>query len=439
MGRSEELLKELDEYLMTNLYPTHKIVVREARDIYVYDVDGNAYLDFMTVVTTALLGHNPPGLADAIAETAKRLIAGNGYNWYTEELLNAAKAVLSLFPDKNLYNKVHFKLSGSEGIELALKIAKRYTKNTYIMYLMGGYHGRTYLTGSYHGMRRREYGPLPPGTLIAPFPYPYRCPFGDMPPEECGKAAVETIEYYINYVAIKDVCCLVTEPIQGVGGIVVPPMDFFERLKKVLDTYGILLIFDEVQSGMGRTGTTWAFEQFNVKPDIVVAAKGMTGGLPASAVVTRKEITSAMQLNDEHSTFGASAIIMAAVKATVDYYNMHKEELLSNAKKMGEYAMKRLMELYDKHPLIGDVRGLGLMIGIELVKNRKTKEPATKETSDICLNRALKRGVLFVTSGWNGNVIRFAPPLTVKQEHIDKAIEVLDKSLGEIEKEENIK
>jgi 4-aminobutyrate aminotransferase and related aminotransferases len=432
----ETQLKEIDKYLMTNLYPTHRIFVKRAEGAFVYDIEGRRYLDFMTVVTTATLGHNFNGLRNVLSEVSERIIAGNGYNWYTEELLKAAKLVIKLFNNESIYNKVHFKLSGSEGIELAIKIAKRYTKRNNIAVFMGGYHGRTYLTGVYHGIRRKEYGPLPPGIMILPFPYKYRSVYSEIDDNTYSKVIIEEIENYIKNNS--DLACLISEPIQGIGGIVVPPSNFFALLSRLLKEYGILLIMDEIQTGMGRTGKVWGFENFNVNPDIVVAAKGMTGGLPASAVVTNDRIAASMQLGDEHSTFGASALIMSAVAYSIEYFLNNKDNLLSNVKVMGDYSLKRLNELREKHPIIGDVRGMGLMIGIELIKDRKTKEPATKETNEICLNKALKKGLLVVSSGWYGNVIRFAPPFIVNKEQIDEAIDILDKSLYEIERESGI-
>lgn len=432
----ESFLREIDKYLMTNLYPSHKIFVKKAEGAYVYDIEGKKYLDFMTVVTTATLGHNFKGLSEEIKKVADNLIAGNGYNWYSEELLKAARNVIKLFDDNTMYNKVHFKLSGSEGIELAIKLSKRFNKKSNIAMFIGGYHGRTYLTGLYHGIRRKEYGPLPPGVILLPYPYKYRSGYEELKEEEYAKIIVEQIEQYVKNNI--DLSCLIAEPIQGIGGIVVPPPNFFSLLSKVLREYGILLVMDEIQTGMGRTGKIWGFENFNVKPDIVVAAKGMTGGLPSSAVVTREEIAKSMQPNDEHSTFGASALLMSAVAYSIDYFLKNKENLLENVRKMGDYSMKRLNELQETHPIIGDVRGKGLLIGIELVKNRKTKEPATKEASDLCLNKALRNGLLIVTSGWYGNVVRFAPPFIVEKEQIDEAIEILDKCISEVEKESKI-
>ncbi len=430
------LYEELEEVLMTNLFPTHRIFVREARDVYVYDVEGREYLDFMTVVTSATLGHGIPEVRDAVVETVSRLASGNGYNWYTMELLEAAKAVASLFPPG--FGKVHFRVSGSEGVELAVKLAKRHARRSTAIFFTGGYHGRTHYTTTFHGARRLEYGPLPPGMLMVPYPYPYRCPFGPMRPEECAAAAVEVVEHMVNYVAVGDACCIVVEPIQGVGGIVVPPQNFFDGLKRVAREYGILLIVDEVQTGMGRTGTVWAYEQFDLTPDLVVAAKGLAGGLPASVVVARRDVADSQRPGDDHSTFGGSPVLMAAVKATVEYLARNRETLLGNARRMGQYAMKRLWELYDRHPLIGEVRGMGLLIGIELVRDRRTKEPAAKETSSICLDHALRRGLLVVPSGWRSNVIRFAPPLTVRQEHVDRAVDILDEVIGAVEREAGV-
>ena len=200
-----------------------------------------------------------------------------------------------------------------------------------------------------------------------------------------------------------------------------------------MEENGSLLIFDEIQTGMGRTGTTWRFEALDIIPDIVVVAKGMTGGLPLAAVVTKEEIARSMEPGDEHSTYAAPPLVMAAANAILGYYKEKKGEILKNVREMGEYALKRLNELKERHKIIGDVRGKGLLIGIEIVKDKESKRPAKEETALICFNKALNRGLLLATSGWYGNVIRFAPPLTVSRDELDKAIEILDKSISEVE------
>lgn len=429
--RQDDMLRKLDSSLMTNLFRTHRIVVKRAKGTQVEDVDGNRYMDFMTVITTAYLGHNPEYLVEAIKRAAEELIAGGSYVYYSEHLLNATERLLSLFPKE--LNRVAFKPGGGEAVELALKIAKKYTKKQEILVTMGSYHGRTTGSLTFHGSRRKEFGPLPPGFTYVPYPYCYRCPVKANSCDECSDSILQLIDNYLRFSGNRDYAAMIIEPIQGVGGIVYPPDSFFPKLASLLRENNSLLILDEIQTGMGRTGTTWRFEALNLTPDIVVIAKGITGGLPLAAVVTKEEIASVMEPGDEHATYAAPPLVMAAAEATLSYFTEKKEEILSNVRETGEYALKLLEELKERRKLVGDVRGKGLMIGIELVKDEVSKKPAREETAQLCFDKALKRGLLLATSGWYGNVVRFAPPLIVSKEEIERAVNIIDESLVELE------
>ena len=427
----EDMLRRLDSSLMTNLFKTHRIVVKRAKGIYVEDVDGKRYMDFMTVITTAYLGHNPDYLVEAIKGAAESLIAGGSYVYYSEYLLRASEKLLSLFPKE--LNRVAFKPGGGEAVELALKLARKFTKRQEVLVTMGSYHGRTSGSLTFHGSRRKEFGPLIPGMSYIPYPYCYRCPVKADSCESCSDSILQLIDYYLKFSGNRDYAALIIEPIQGVGGIIYPEDSFFPKLASILRENNSLLIFDEIQTGMGRTGTTWRFEALNVVPDIVVVAKGMTGGLPLAAVVTREEIAASMEPGDEHSTYAAPPLVMAAAEATLSYFIDNKEAILKNVREVGEHALKLLEELKERRKLVGDVRGKGLMLGIELVKDKESKKPAREETAQLCFDKALKKGLLLATSGWYGNVIRFAPPLTVSKEEIERAVQIIDESLGEIE------
>ena len=427
----EELLRRLDSSLMTNLFKTHRIVVKRAKGIYVEDVDGKRYMDFMTVITTAYLGHNPDYLVEAIKGAAENIIAGGSYVYYSEYLLRASERLLSLFPKE--LNRVAFKPGGGEAVELALKLARKFTKRQEVLVTMGSYHGRTSGTLTFHGSRRKEFGPLIPGMSYVPYPYCYRCPVKADSCENCSDSILQLIDYYLKFSGNRDYAALIIEPIQGVGGIIYPEDSFFPKLASILRENNSLLIFDEIQTGMGRTGTTWRFEALNVVPDIVVVAKGMTGGLPLAAVVTREEIAASMEPGDEHSTYAAPPLVMAAAEATLSYFIDNKEAILENVREVGEHALKLLEELKERRKLVGDVRGKGLMLGIELVKDKESKKPAREETAQLCFDKALRRGLLLATSGWYGNVIRFAPPLTVSKEEVERAVQIIDESLKEIE------
>ena len=423
-------MRRLDSSLMTNLFKTHRIVVKKAKGIYVEDVDGKRYMDFMTVITTAYLGHNPDYLVEAIKEAAENLIAGGSYVYYSEYLLRASEKLLSLFPRE--LNRVAFKPGGGEAVELALKLARKFTKRQEVLVTMGSYHGRTSGTLTFHGSRKKEFAPLIPGMSYVPYPYCYRCPVKADSCESCSDSILQLIDYYLRFSGNRDYAALIIEPIQGVGGIIYPEDGFFPKLASILRENNSLLIFDEIQTGMGRTGTTWRFEALNVVPDIVVVAKGMTGGLPLAAVVTREEIAASMEPGDEHSTYAAPPLVMAAADATLSHFIENKEAILRNVREVGEYALKLLNELKERRKFVGDVRGKGLMLGIELVKDKESKKPAREETAQLCFDKALKRGLLLATSGWYGNVVRFAPPLTVSKEEVERAVQIMDESLGEI-------
>ncbi|ACB07626.1 4-aminobutyrate aminotransferase [Candidatus Korarchaeum cryptofilum OPF8] len=423
-------MRRLDSSLMTNLFKTHRIVVKKAKGIYVEDVDGKRYMDFMTVITTAYLGHNPDYLVEAIKEAAENLIAGGSYVYYSEYLLRASEKLLSLFPRE--LNRVAFKPGGGEAVELALKLARKFTKRQEVLVTMGSYHGRTSGTLTFHGSRKKEFAPLIPGMSYVPYPYCYRCPVKADSCESCSDSILQLIDYYLKFSGNRDYAALIIEPIQGVGGIIYPEDGFFPKLASILRENNSLLIFDEIQTGMGRTGTTWRFEALNVVPDIVVVAKGMTGGLPLAAVVTREEIAASMEPGDEHSTYAAPPLVMAAADATLSHFIENKEAILRNVREVGEYALKLLNELKERRKFVGDVRGKGLMLGIELVKDKESKKPAREETAQLCFDKALKRGLLLATSGWYGNVVRFAPPLTVSKEEVERAVQIMDESLGEI-------
>ncbi|MEM4581971.1 MAG: aspartate aminotransferase family protein, partial [Candidatus Korarchaeum sp.] len=392
--RQDEVLRRLDASLMTNLFRTHRVVVKRAKGVYVEDVDGNRYMDFMTVITTAYLGHNPDYLVEAIKRAAEDLIAGGSFVYYSEHLLNATEKLLSLFPKE--LNRVAFKPGGGEAVELALKLARKYTKRQEVLVTMGSYHGRTTGSLTFHGSRRKEFGPLPPGLSYVPYPYCYRCPVKASSCEDCAESVLQLIDSYLKFSGNRDYAAMIIEPIQGVGGIIYPPDSFFPKLASLLRENNSILVFDEIQTGMGRTGTTWRFEALNVTPDIVVVAKGITGGLPLAAVVTREEIASAMEPGDEHSTYAAPPLVMAAAEATLSHFIQNKESILRNVREAGEYALKLLEELKGRRKLVGDVRGKGLMIGIELV--REGKRPAREETAQLCFDKALRRGLLLATS-----------------------------------------
>ncbi|MCE4606802.1 MAG: aminotransferase class III-fold pyridoxal phosphate-dependent enzyme, partial [Desulfurococcales archaeon] len=314
----------------------------------------------------------------------------------------------------------------------SIKVARGYFKGSrqYIIGFLGAFHGRTMGAASITAskpVQRKWFSPLVPGVIHVPYPYSYRCPFKSETPEECGDSVLEYIEDWIlsKIVDPSEVAAFIVEPIQGEGGYIVPPDNFLPGLRKLADEHGILLITDEVQSGVGRTGKWYAVEHWNVEPDIITSAKGIASGLPLGVIAGKAKVMS-LPPGSHASTFGGNPVSLAAAEAVIDV--IKEENLLENAARQGEYIMKRFRELMDSIELIGEVRGKGLMIGVELVKNRDTKEPAKKEMSWI-INNAFKRGLLVISAGVS--TLRIAPPLIITREEADKGIEILEGLLRE--------
>jgi len=325
--------------------------------------------------------------------------------------------------------KTFFGNGGAEAIEGALKLARLYTGKHEFISLHASFHGRSWgtlsITGNYG--RKKRGGPYAPGIAFAPAPYVYRSQWRN-DPEECGRQCARAIDDVVRYATSNDVAAFIAEPVMGEGGIIVPPPNYFQELKKVLDKYGILFIADEVQSGFARTGKMFAIEHYGVDPDILVTAKGIADGFPLSAFTTRPEIADSFKPGDHLSTFGGNPVSCAASLANIEF--MEREDLASRATETGNYAMAKLRELQKQNPLIGEVRGLGLMIGVELVKDEKLT-PAASEAEAI-RESLLKQGVLVGLGGVFGNVIRFQPPLIITRQQIDQAITAFATALSEV-------
>jgi 4-aminobutyrate aminotransferase len=316
--------------------------------------------------------------------------------------------------------------SGTEANEAAIKLARYHTKRFGILGFLGSFHGRTLgslsLTSS-RAIQRRGFGPMQGGTFHAPYATCYRCPVG-LTPDRCGAECLEFLEeqVLVHLISPDDVAAVLVEPIQGEGGYVVPAKAFHERLRALTTKHGMLLMVDEVQSGMGRTGKMWAIEHFGVQPDVVTAAKGIASGLPLGVTVARADIMD-WPPGAHASTFGGNPVSCAAAIATID---LLRESLVKNAAEVGEHLLQGLRALMDKHAIIGDVRGKGLMVGVELVRDRVTKERATDERNAV-VDEAFRRGMLILGAG--RNAVRFSPPLVLTKAQADTAIRLFDESL----------
>jgi 4-aminobutyrate aminotransferase / (S)-3-amino-2-methylpropionate transaminase / 5-aminovalerate transaminase len=416
------------DYVMTGfLKSVAPIVFEKASGAVVTDIDGKEYLDCFAGISVVNAGHcNPEVIAAAKAQMDK-LVHCSSYLYHVQPVADLAEKMAQITPGK--LSKTFFGNGGAEAIEGALKLARLFTGKHEFISLHGSFHGRSWGALSITGnqARKKKGGPYAPGIAFAPAPYAYRSLWPD-DPEECARHCAKTIDEVVRYATSNDVAAFIAEPVMGEGGIIVPPFNYFKEVKKVLDHYGILFIADEVQSGFGRTGKMFAIEYYGVEPDIFVTAKGIADGFPLSAYTVRPEIAEAYKPGDHLTTFGGNPVSCAAALANIEF--IEREKLPARATETGNYAMGKLRELQKRNSLIGDVRGLGLMIGVELVKDAD-KTPATAEAESI-KEICLQKGLLIGVGGVHGNVIRFQPPLVITKEQIDKAIGIFTEALAEV-------
>jgi 4-aminobutyrate aminotransferase len=408
----------------------YPLVVEKGEGNIITDVDGNQFIDMNAGLAVCNVGHAHPKVIKAIKDQTDKFIHYSYTDFYYEDYIDLGEKLHDLVPG-DYKKKFFYGNSGAESVEAALKVSRWHSGRQGVLAYIGSFHGRTMgavsLTAS-KPYQRARFSPLIPGVHHIFYPYCYRCPFNLECPS-CNYACVDYIDEYLfhRYVPPNEVAMLIAEPIQGEGGYIVPPDGYFPRLKKLLDEYGILFAVDEIQSGVGRTGKWFAIEHFNVVPDIVCIAKGIAAGLPLGVMASRADIQD-WTPGSHASTFGGNPVSCAAALAVLDV--IEQEKLLENARIQGDYIMKRLKEMMENHPMMGDVRGKGLMVGIELVKDKYTKEYAKKETEEVMM-KCFKKGVALVNCGIN--VIRLMPPLTITRDLVDASLEIFEESLSEIE------
>jgi 4-aminobutyrate aminotransferase len=397
----------------------------------VEDVDGNVFLDCAAGIAVNSTGHAHPDVVKAITDQAQKFLHMSGTDFYYEPQVRLAEEIASIVPIRGGVRSF-FGNSGTEANEANLKLARYATGRQNIIAFLGAFHGRSMgslsLTAS-KAIQRRGFGPLMPGVYHAPYPDRYRCPIGSTP-ETCAAACVDYIEHQIlaHLVSPDEVAAVVVEPIQGEGGYIVAPDEFLQRLRELTKKHGMLLVADEVQSGMGRSGRMFAIEHTGVEPDMMSIAKGIASGLPLGVSAARADLM-AWPPGAHASTFGGNPVSCAAAIATIA---LLRTRLVANAAEVGGHLMAGLKALADKHPLIGDVRGRGLMIGVELVRDRKTKERATEER-DAVVNAAFARGMLVLGAGKNS--VRFSPPLVLTRAQADTAVKIFDEALIDVERQ----
>lgn len=426
----EQLVGSIGNFLAPSMAKDHpNLPVVKAEGCYYYGADGKEYLDFTSGIAVENVGHRHPKVVQAIKDSADSLVHGPSGVIIYESILKLAAELQEILPEK--LDNFFFANSGTEAIEGAIKLAKYVTKRPYVISFTGCFHGRSIgaLSVSTSKSKYRKFQQPSWLTYQLPYALPDDCP-EDCDPEAFfpEKLTKDVKSLFAHQVDPEEVACMILEPVLGEGGYIIPPKAWLKKIREICDQYGILLIFDEVQTGFGRTGNWFAAQTFDVKPDIMAIAKGIAAGLPLSATVASKELMSKWPLGAHGTTFGGNPIACATARASLQV--IKEEKLLENANEMGEYALNKLKRLQEKHNCIHDVRGVGLMIGIEF-RNVSTGEPDGDFVMEV-LNACLDKGVLFYLCGNSGEVIRVIPPLTVTKAQIDHALTVLDEVLGKL-------
>jgi 4-aminobutyrate aminotransferase-like enzyme len=403
------------------------VVWDHGEGVWVTDVDGNEYLDFTSGVLVTNLGHSHPHHVDAISKQAGRLM--NCYSFPTPERVALSKRLTDLLPD-NL-DKVFLLTTGAETTEAAIRIAKRYTGKHEILAFYGAFHGRTYGPISVAGSMKtkRKFGPQLPGAILAPFPYFYRDFYDSETEEECGDRCIENLDRIIESTSTGDLGAVITEPYQGGAGFIFPPDGWLKKLEAWARERDLLFILDEVQSSYGRTGKMFAFEWDDLRPNMVCIGKGIGSGMPSSALAGESEVFDCMGVGEMSSTTGGNPLASAASLAVLDV--MENEKLPQNALKVGATMLARIRELQTKYEKLGDVRGRGLVMGLEFVEDKASRTPAPDFTLEF-MRRAAEYGLLTGRVGLYGNVVRIAPPLVITEEEAGLGIDIVDRVLGEL-------
>ncbi|MBC7189214.1 aspartate aminotransferase family protein [Candidatus Aerophobetes bacterium] len=421
-------------------------LIVEGKGSIVKDVDGKEYIDLLAGISVSNVGLCNPEVVEVIKEQAEKLI--HYFDLPNLPRISLSQKLVKLTPG-NFPKKVLYAVTGSEAIEVAIRLARWYTGKQFILNGYGEYHGITIgtmgLTGK-AGIRRYYYPVLPAENGIAHFPYPYcyRCPYGQEYPG-CNLQCVKFIEYMFEnreypfrnpHNSVHTVAGILFSPFIGAGGYITPPDEFAVELEKLCRKYEILLIVDEVQSGLGRSGKLWAVEHYNVTPDLIITAKSLAGGLPLSAVIGRREILDSWGPGAHLGTFAATPLACAAANKVLEI--LTRDGFLKEVSEKGIYFLEGLNDLKKKHPIVGDVNGKGLFIGVEFVKDRKRKIPAPEEANFI-VNRCFEKGVIVERAGFHFNRFNIIPPLTISKEQIDKVLRTFDEVFEEAEKKFNIK
>jgi 4-aminobutyrate aminotransferase len=429
--KARRILAKDKKYASNSYIKEYPLVVERGEGSVVVDVDGNHFLDMMAGIAVNITGYSHPKVVYAVKQQSDKFFHICSTDFYYPSFANLIERLAQISPISG-EKSVFLNNSGAEAVETAIKLARYHTRRPYIIAFHGAFHGRTMgalsLTASQF-KQRRFFGPFLPGVYHIPYGYCFRCAY-NLEYGSCDIYCADAIEKALcqSHFGPDEIAAVFVEPILGEGGYVVPPVEFHQKLREFTRQHGILFIVDEIQSGMGRTGKFLAIEHYDVEPDVVLLAKGLASGLPLGAVIAKKKYMK-WEAGTHGSTFGGNPVACEAALATLD---LLEEGLMANAARMGHRLLSGLKKLQKSHHLIGDVRGKGLMIGVELVKSRRTRDPAVHATNKIAFE-AFHKGLLLLPCG--ESVIRFAPPLVIDRYHVDRALDIFSGVLSQIEKE----
>lgn len=426
-----EQMKRIPEVLAPSLaedWP--KLPVIKAEGAYLYTADGKRYLDFTSGIAVTNLGHGHPRVLEAARRQMEEMVHSAVGVTIHKSLLDLCEALPEVLPGE--MDMFFFGNSGAEAVEGAIKLARYVTGRPGIIAFEGGFHGRTYGAASVTTIKskyRNHYEPFVPSIYFVPYPYAYRCPLGSTP-EKALEWTLQSIQRLFQHqIPPSQVAAFLVEPVQGEGGYIVPPRDFLPALRRICDEHGILLILDEVQTGFGRTGEMFACQHVGVVPDILAIAKGIANGFPLSATVASRKLMSQWLPGAHGTTYGGNPIACAAALATLQV--IREENLLENARQMGKRFLDGLNVLKKKYPVIGEVRGLGLMLAMEFIHPNSDKQP-NPEVAFNLLNAMLEQGLVAYMAGTYGQVVRYIPPLIVTAEQVDEALAITEKGLAQV-------
>jgi 4-aminobutyrate aminotransferase len=430
-GPKAKEIVERDHNVVSPSYTRdYPLVAKTGRGAMVEDVDGNTFLDFAAGIAVVATGHCHPEVVAAIQKQAAELIHMSCTDFYYEGMVVLAEKLAAIAPGKSA-KRVYFGNSGTEALEAAMKLARYHTKREMFIAFHGCFHGRTLgslsLTAS-KAVQRKGFGPLLGGVFHAPYPNTYRGAYGVRP----ESAAADALAYIENELFKRlcdpeEVAAVFVEPIQGEGGYITAPAEFLQGLERLCRKHGILLVADEVQSGMGRTGKWWAVDHVGIEPDIICTAKGIASGMPLCAMIAKAEVMD-WKPGAHASTFGGNPVAIAASLATI---GVLEQNAIANAARMSEFIFRQTAGWRERHKSVGDIRGKGLMIGIEFVRDQKTKEKAPDLRNRV-MDAAFHKGLLVLGAGENS--LRLAPPLVIDEEQADFAVRTLDECISEAER-----